>query len=178
MLCEAFEVFPSEYDLELEGETWECSYSGSTVELPSEVLDDRNFQSEFSNFLCQDKVFDSTPSPNDPQYIYVLLSDILRRAGRAADVPRLNNRNALLSGMVGDSRTTGVPRITKRIRGHVRELLADWHRSLLWLSIRIAIHMSIHRSLGRSSYKRLCCSSCAPSQWINTVQVFSAIFFI
>ncbi|KAN0080097.1 hypothetical protein V8E55_009663 [Tylopilus felleus] len=152
-LCEAFEVFPSEYDLEPEPETREFSYPGSTVEMPSEVFDDGNFQSEFSKFLSQDKPFDSAPS-NDPQYIYALLSDILQRAGRAADVPRLNKRNVPLSETDGDSRTADVSRITKRIRGHGRARVGDWRRSLLWLLIRVAIHMSINRSLARSSYKQ------------------------
>ena len=149
-------MFSGRYDRVVERKTRECSYPGSTVEMPSEVLDDGNFLSEFSKFLSQGKV---SASPNDPQYIYVLLSDILRRAGRVADVPRLNKPNALLPGMVGDSCTPDVSRITKRIRGHGGAPFdKDWCRSLLWFFIRVAIQMSVNRSSYRQFMLFLMCT--------------------
>ena len=92
----------------------------------NEVFDDEEFQSGLANFLSRPNSDRSLPPSAHPRYVNTLLSGILQNVGRTADVPRF----------------------TKRVRN------AGWHRSPLWLLIRVAIQMSVHRSLGRTSYKR------------------------
>ena len=157
-LYEAFEVSPSkDAVVEMPGPLM-CSYPGSAVEMPNRVFDDADFQSELANFLSRASVVDSDvalPSPADPQYINALLNDALQSIRHAAETPRLNKCTALFSGTLpGVSRIAEVPRITKRVHDYIswpqRE---SWHRSPLWLLIRVVIQLSVIRPLGRSSYK-------------------------
>ena len=95
------------------------------------MFDDEEFQSRLANFLSHPNSNLSLPPSAHPQYINTLLDEISKSVGRTADVPR----------------------ITKRIR----DLTWDpqgWHRSHLWLLIRVAIQMPLNRSLGRASYKQ------------------------
>ena len=114
MLCESFEVSPGQTAGSLI-----CSYPSSAVEIPNEVFENENFQSEFVNFLID---FGPPKSPfGHPLRITALLTGIMQVVGRAVTVPL----------------------ITKRVRDETRSY---WRRSFLWLLIRITIQMSVHRS--------------------------------
>ena len=165
MVCEAFEVSPSEDDVKETPEPLICSYPGSAVETPNEVIDDREFQFELANFLSRPNAVDSDsplPPPTHPQYINAMFNGVVRNVGRAADVPGVTKYTALLTST---SRGVGCPadvsRIIKRVRDHVgrwwetgRKLKDAWRRSPLWLLIRVAIQTSVNRSLEHASYKR------------------------
>ena len=161
-LCEAFEVFPSGDAVEHMLEPLICLYPGSAVETPNEVFDDKDFQFELSNFLSRPHAVDPDsplPPPADPQYINALVNGVLQSVGAAADA-RITKRTASPSILLGGP-TADVLRVTKCIHDHValgwstKSSVKDvWHRSPLWLLIRIAIQTLINRSLGRASYKR------------------------
>ena len=95
------------------------------------MFDDEEFQSGLANFLSLPHSDLSLPPSAHPQYINTLLNGILRGVDRTADVPR----------------------ITKRICDATQGR-QGWDRSHLWLLIRVAIQMSLDRSLGRASYKQ------------------------
>ena len=125
--------------------------------MPNEVFDDGGFQFELANFLSCPNVVDSDPpppTPTHPQYINTLLNGVLESVGRTINVPRVTKRTALLASIL---RGADVLRITKCVRDHVNRVWAVkdfWHRSPLWLLIRVAIQMTVNHSLGRASYKR------------------------
>jgi hypothetical protein len=132
-----------------------CSYPGSAVKTPNEVFDDEDFQFELANFLSRPNAVDSDlalPPPADPQYIDTLLHGVLQTAGRTADVSPVTKRTAPLGNIWGSGHTADVSRIIKRVNNHAS--MGCWHRSPLWLLIRVAIQMTVHRSLGCASYKR------------------------
>ena len=110
--------------------------SGTTIRVPSQVFDDRHFQTELANFLSLPGKVDSD-HPNvpvdHPDYITALLTGILRSIG---DV-------------------IGAPCILKCARDEVGKCWeGEWRRSSLWFLIRIAIQTLLDRSsLGRASYK-------------------------
>ena len=141
-LCEAFEVSPSGNAVEKTPDPLIRSYPGSSVETPNEMFDDGEFQFKLANFLSRpNAVGRHSPllPPASPQYINVLLHGVLQ-----PDIWRP---------------TADVLRITKRIRNHVGRVLAAWGavwcRSPLWLLTRVAIQMTVNRSLGHAaSYKR------------------------
>jgi hypothetical protein len=131
--------------------------------MPNEVFDDGDFQFELANVLSRPNTVDSDsflPPPTDPQYINSLLNGLLQSVGRTADVPPGTKRTALLANIWGGGHTADGSRIIKRVRdhvGHSRKIyggLDIWRRSPLWLLIRVAIQMTVNRSLGRASYKR------------------------
>ena len=132
-----------------------CSYPRSAVETPNKVFDDEDFQFRLANFLSRPNTVDSDrllPPPVHPQYINALFNGILKSVGQAVDVPHVPKHTALLT-----SALNGAHRITKRIPDHIDRVFTsehDWRRSPLWLLIRVAMGMSINRSLGRASYKR------------------------
>ena len=143
-------------------ETLICSHPGSAVETPNEVFDDGEFQFEFSHFLSRPNAVDSyppLPPPADPQYITALLDGVLQSVGPSADTPRITKRTVPPSILGGDP-AADILRVTKRVRdyaalGWTKSTGKDvWRRSPLWLFIRVAIQTSVHRSLGRASYKR------------------------
>ncbi|KAI9458750.1 hypothetical protein HD554DRAFT_1702407 [Boletus coccyginus] len=168
MLCEAFEVSPSGDAVMETLEPLACSYPGSAVETPSEVFDNGDFQFELANFISRPNAADSDlplPPPTDPQYINALFNGVLQNVDRATDeVPRVTKHTALLTGPLdGVGRPADASRIMKRVRDHVGlwfrtssrpEDTSSWHRSLLWLLIRVAIQTSVNRSPARASYKR------------------------
>ena len=148
-----------------------CSYPGSAVETPNEVFDDGEFQLELANFLSHPSAIDSDyhlPPSGHPQYINTLLNAILQDVGRADDVSHVTKSTTLLtSALHGFGRTADVSRIIKRVRDHVGrsrgsslflepsdEVEEAWRRSPLWLLIRVAIRVSVNRSLGPAYYKR------------------------
>ncbi|KAF8121894.1 hypothetical protein EV363DRAFT_1559057 [Boletus edulis] len=144
VLCEAFEVSPSWDVVKRTKGPLSCSYPGSAAEIPNEVLDDRDFQLEFANFLSRTNIIGSDlplPPPAHPRYIDILLDGVLQSIGRAANIARITECETL----------------HKRIRDHVGRLwmIKDeakgvWRRSALWLLIRVTIQMST----GYASYKR------------------------
>ncbi|KAG6379652.1 hypothetical protein JVT61DRAFT_10171 [Boletus reticuloceps] len=148
VLCEAFEVSPSNNTVERTKGPLSCSYPGSAAEIPNEVLDDRDFQLEFANFLSRTNIVGPDlplPPPAHPRYIDILLDGVLQSIGRAANIVRVTERGAL----------------HKRIRDHVGRLwmIKDkakgvWRRSVLWLLIRVTIQMSTNCPPGSASYKR------------------------
>ncbi|KAG6379699.1 hypothetical protein JVT61DRAFT_10224 [Boletus reticuloceps] len=152
VLCEAFEVSPSWDVVKRTKGPLSCSYPGSAAEIPNEVLDDRDFQLEFSNFLSRTNIIGPDlplPPPAHPRYIDILLDGVLQSIGRAANIVRVTERGAL----------------HKRIRDRVGRLWRDedededeakdvWRRSALWLLIRVTIQMSTNCSPGYASYKR------------------------
>ncbi|KAF8434543.1 hypothetical protein L210DRAFT_3649044 [Boletus edulis BED1] len=146
VLCEAFEVSPSNDAVERTKGPLSCSYPGSAVEIPNKVLDDRDFQLEFANFLSRPNIVGSDlllPPPAHPRYIDILLDGVLQNIGRAANIARVTECGAL----------------HKRIRDRVGRLIKDeakgvWRRSALWLLIRVTIQMSTNHSPGYASYKR------------------------
>jgi hypothetical protein len=152
MLCEAFEVSPSEYVVMKMPDPLICSYPGLVVEMPNEVFDDGDFQFELANVLCRPNTVDSDsflPSPADPQYIHALLNFVLQRIGRT-----------LLTNIWRGGRTADDSRIIKHVRDHIGQswniqgsVRNVWRRSPLWLLIRVAIQMTVNRSLGCASYK-------------------------
>jgi hypothetical protein len=152
-------VSPSEDAVETTPEPLICSYPGSAVETPNEVFDNGDFQFELSKFLSRPNAVDSDlvlPPPADPQYINTLLNGVLQSIGRAADVPPVTKRTAPLGNIWRGGHAADDSRIIKRVRDHVggRWALRDpWRRSPLWLLIRVTIQMTVHRSLGRASYK-------------------------
>ena len=113
--------------------------------MPNEVFDNGEFQFELAKFLSRLSAVDSNlalPPPNDPQYINALLSGVLQSLGRAADVPPVTKRDG--------------SRIIKRVRDYVgfsSNVDGVWRRSPLWLLVRVAIQMTVNRSLGRAFYK-------------------------
>ena len=87
-----------------------------------------------------------------------LLHSVLKSTGRTADVTK---RTAPLTNIWRGGHTPDGSRIIKRVRDHVGPLYSFgskvkdvWRRSPLWLLIRVAIQMTVNRSLGRASYKR------------------------
>ena len=159
-LCEAFQVSPSEDAVEKTPEPLICSYPGSAVETPNELFDDVEFQFELANFLSRPNAVDSDLAllpPTDPQYINALLNEICR----AADVSPVTKRTAPFTNNWCGGHTAHGSRINKRVRDHVgpswrfgSKVKDIWRRSPLWLLIRVAIQMTVNRSLGRASYKR------------------------
>jgi hypothetical protein len=159
MLCEAFEVAPSEDAVEKTPEPLICSYPGSAVEMPNEVFDDGEFRFGLANLLSCPSAVDSDlilPPPADPQYINALLNGVCR----TADVPPVTKRTALLTNVLHGVDRTDVSRIMKRVSDHVGrswgihcEVKDVWRRSSLWLLIRVAFQMTVNRSLGHASYK-------------------------
>ncbi|KAF8557885.1 hypothetical protein OG21DRAFT_1504871 [Imleria badia] len=160
-LCEVFQVSPSKDAVEQTPEPLICLYPGSAVEMPNEVFDDGAFQSELAYFLSRPPAVDSdSPLPlSSPSRYIMLLIGILHNVGHAGDV---TEQTALLTSTLhGVDRTADVPRIMKRLRDYVGHLpmykgkVKDaWRRSPLWLLIRVAIQMTLDRSLGVASYKR------------------------
>ena len=150
-LCEAFEVSPSTEDVDESEGPLPRSYPGSVVELANEAFEDEGFQFSLTNFLCRpDAVILHPPLPPSahPQYINVLLDYILQRDDRAHGVPRVTTLAGRLRHRIADAR-----RITKHVRDEVgcwRQDRQDhpslWRRSSLWLSIRVAIQMSVDRA--------------------------------
>jgi hypothetical protein len=132
--------------------------------MPNEVFDDGDFQFALANVLSRPNTLDSDfflPPPADPQYVHALLNCVLQRIGRTADVLPVTERTTLLTNIWRGGRTADSSRIIKRVRdciggalSIVRRVKHIWHRSPLWLLIRVAIQTSFHRSLGRASYKR------------------------
>jgi hypothetical protein len=160
MLCEAFKVAPSD-SLWGTPEPLICSYPGSAVETPNEVFDDREFQVKLASFLSRPNAVDSNsrlPPPADPQYINALLNGVMQSVGRTADVSRITNRTAPLASIWCDGSTADVLRVTKRVRNQGSSVSVAgkgvWRRSSLWLLIRVAIQMSVHRFPGCASYKQ------------------------
>ena len=157
-LCEAFEVSPSGDAVEATPGPLICYYPGSAVETPNEVFDDGGFQFELANFLSRPNVVDPEsplPPPPDPQYINALLNGVLRSVGRT--VPPVTKRTAPLASILRGGPTADVLRVNKHVRDHVGCVWTGvdvWRRSPLWLLIRVAIQMSVNRSVGRASYKR------------------------
>ena len=153
---------PSEDAVKKTPEPLICSYPGSAVETPNDVFDDRKFQSELANFLFRPNAVDSDlplPLPTDPQYINALVNDVLQSIGRTADVPPVTKRTAALTNIWRGGHTADGSRIIKRVRDHVGwssalDVKHVWRRSPLWLLIRVAIQMTVNRSLERASYKR------------------------
>ena len=123
--------------------------------MPNEVFDDGEFQFGLANFLSRPDAVDSDSPlevpPSDPQYINTLLNGILQSIGRTADVPPVTKRTAPLANIWRGGHIADGSRIIKRVRDDVDR---GWRRSSLWLFIRVAIQMTINRSLGRASYKR------------------------
>ncbi|KAF8434504.1 hypothetical protein L210DRAFT_3649011 [Boletus edulis BED1] len=148
VLCEAFEASPSKDAVQETTGPLSYSYPGSAAEIPNEVLDDRDFQLEFANFLSRPNIVGSDlplPPPAHPRYIDILLDGVLQNIGRAANIARVTECGAL----------------HKRIRDRVGRLwmIKDkakgvWRRSALWLLIRVTIQMSTNHSPGYASYKR------------------------
>ena len=131
--------------------------------MPNEVFDDGDFQFELANFLSHPNVDSDSPlpPPAHPQYINALLDGILQSIGRIADAPRVPKHTAPLASILCGGRTDDALRVTKRVRDHVGQspkvYSKDkdiWRRSPLWLLIRVAIQMTVNRSLGGASYKR------------------------
>jgi hypothetical protein len=127
------------------------------------VFDDGDFQFELANVLSRPNTVDSDsflPPPADPQYVHALLNFVLQRIGRAADVLPVTKRTTLLINIWRGGRTADGSRIIKRVRDHVGRswkihgVKDVWRRSPLWLLIRVAIQMTVNRSLGRAFYKR------------------------
>ena len=122
--------------------------------MPNKVFDDGEFQSELANFLTLSDAVDLDvllPSPAHPQYISMVFNGILK------NVTRVTKDTVLPTNAIRDIPTSDLPCITKRLRGYVGwswTEVAEWHRSPLWLLIRVAIQMSVNQSLGRASYKR------------------------
>ena len=126
------------------------------------MFDDADFQLEFASFLSRPGAVDSDPSPHPSthsQWITALLTGIMRSVGCAADVPRISKR---VRGHVSWSRSDPEIRIwdTDPDRPQDDDLASEggvngvWRRSSLWLLIRVAVQMSVDRSpLGRTSYK-------------------------
>ena len=88
MLCEAFEVSPSEDAVEETPEPLTRSYPGSAVEMPNEVFDNEEFQFGLAKFLSSPGPADSDlplPPPTDLQYINALLNGVLQSIGRTAE---------------------------------------------------------------------------------------------
>jgi hypothetical protein len=156
-------VSPSEDAVKNTPEPLICSYPGSAVEIPNDVFDNRTFQFELANFLSRPNAVDSDlslPPPTDPQYINALLNSVLQSIGRISDVIHVTKRTAPLPNVWRGGRSADVSRIIKRVRDHVGQSWnigygkLVWCRSPLWLLIRVAIQMTVNRSLGRASYKR------------------------
>ena len=129
------------------------------------MFHDGEFQFRLANFLSRPNVDGSDshlPPPAHPQYINTALNCILHNVGHVYDVPRVTERGALFAGTLRDGgQTVDVSRVIKRVRDHVGrswEIVSEvkdvWRRSPLWLLIKVTIHTSINRSLGRASYKR------------------------
>jgi hypothetical protein len=105
--------------------------------MPNEVFDDGDFQFELANLLSRPNAVDSDSQlpPTYSRYINALLNGVLHSVGRTADVPR----------------------VTKHVRDCVDRAWRGrkaWRRSALWFLIKVAIQMSINRSLGCASYKQ------------------------
>ncbi|KAN0084568.1 hypothetical protein V8E55_008072 [Tylopilus felleus] len=154
-LCEAFEVSPSKDDVKHTPESLVRSYPGSAVEIPNDVFDDVDFQSELAKFLALG-VFSypqatTIPSPAAPHFINAVLNNVLRHVGHATCIPCLSKPVAVVSGILRGM--AGVSRVTKRVRDDIGALMYSWRRSPLWLFIRVAIQMSDNPALGRSAYK-------------------------
>ena len=128
------------------------------------MFDDRKFQFELANVLSRPNDVDSNfplPPPTHPQYINALLNGVLQSIGHTADVPPVAKRTAPLTNIWCGGHTVDGSRIIKRVRDHVGwswivegKVKDAWRRSPLWLLIRVAIQMTVNRSLGRASYKR------------------------
>ena len=149
---------PSEDDVQNTPGSLVRSYPASAVEIPNDVFDNLDLQSELANFLALGGFFSpyaTLPSPAAPHFTIAVLNNLLRRVGRATSVPRLSTHVALVSGVWrGFGSTAGVSRVTKRVRDHIDGSGRDLRRrSPLWLFIRVAIQMSDNPPLGRSSYK-------------------------
>ena len=131
-----------------------CLYPGSTIEMPNEAFDNRDFQSEFTKFLSRGCVADSgvtLPPPADQQYVNELFNHVLRNLDDVVGVSRLSKHMVWLSGPSrGIGRT--LPRVTKHIqfRNHVNSGHDSWHCSSLWLFIRVAIQLSVRDSIYKS----------------------------
>jgi hypothetical protein len=123
----------------------------------NEVFDDGDFQFKLANFLSRPNAVDSDSflPPADPQYIHALLNGILQSIGCIADVPHVTKHTALLASILASGPAARVSRIIKHVNDHADSSVQDggWHRSPLWLLIRAAIQITVHRSLGRASYK-------------------------
>ncbi|KAN0084605.1 hypothetical protein V8E55_008109 [Tylopilus felleus] len=156
-LCEAFEVSPSEDD-----DVWNTpgslirSYPGSAIEIPNDMFDDVDFQSELAKFVSLGKFSyphaTTLPSPAAPHFINAVLNNVLQHVGHTTCIPCLSKPVVVVSGILRG--IAGVCHVTKHVRDHIGASDKDfWHRSPLWLFIRVAIQMSDNPALGRSSYK-------------------------
>ena len=129
----------------------------------NEVFDDGEFQFGLANFLSRPNAVNSDSlllPPAHPQYIDALFGTVLQSVRYAADVPRATKHTTPpTSALHGVGRIADVPCIIKRVRDRVYRYPGGsgkdvWYRSALWLLIRVAIQMTVNRSLGRASYKQ------------------------
>ena len=127
------------------------------------MFDHADFQLEFASFLSRRPGAVDSDLPPPPsihsQWITALLTGIMRSVGRAADVPRISKR---VRGHLSWSRSDPEARMWDIVfdRPQDDDLASEddangvWRRSSLWLLIRVAVQMSVDRSpLGRASYK-------------------------
>ena len=122
--------------------------------MPNEVFDDEGFRLKLANFFSSAADVDldpPLPPPTHPESHDALSSTFLRRAGHPSTISHVVQGTAPLCDILRSGCTVDVPHITKHVRDEINE---GWHRSSLWLLIRIAIQMSVDRCPGHAAYKR------------------------